>query len=166
MTGTLRLIVVLALCLGASANLRAADQPGKQSTKVYRCETQGKVTYSDTACEKAEDKVEVDTGGLNIADAQDTSINSRAIDNHTHNSHSSRSSGSSSRSSSRQASSSVAANQAQHKERCKQIASASDTIRGYETHMDTVRNFTDTADSQVKDLRKNLEKQRKDSNCR
>jgi hypothetical protein len=47
----------------------AADTPPSGGGRLFRCELQGKVTYSDTACEQSPTKIEIVTGSLNTSDA-------------------------------------------------------------------------------------------------
>jgi len=156
---TVSWMIVPALLTFAATNCIADDAPKSEPGKIYRCESQGHVTYSDTACAQAPDKTEVNTEGLN-------GYRSESIDNPPLNSSNGSSPSRADNKSAKDHSRSIAEEQAERRERCRQIASASETIRGYETHRDTVRQFASDADSQIAQKRKGVEKARAADKCR
>ena len=151
-------VMVSSLFAVAAFDCMADDPPKSEPGKVYRCESQGRVTYSDIACAKAPDKTEVNTEGLNSYHSESDYAPSNAS-NDSPPSHADNKP-------TKDHSRSIAEEQAERRERCKQIASASETVRGYETHRDTVREFASNADSQIAQKRKDVEKARAADKCR
>jgi CRISPR/Cas system CSM-associated protein Csm5 (group 7 of RAMP superfamily) len=62
MTVRLTYQIAIVFCVVAIASIsEGADSPTSKRVQVFRCEIDGKVTYSDTACERAADKTKVQT---------------------------------------------------------------------------------------------------------
>jgi hypothetical protein len=118
--------------------------------QIFRCESQGRVTYSDIACADAVDKMEVATTSLNSYSADEPPKRSAHIATAKPVAH---------------RSGSIAEEQLRHKERCKDLAEQLDSIsaklwaddpgRKHQAHIDRLH-----------EQQKKLERQRSAEKCR
>jgi hypothetical protein len=112
MTRNFCLSIYLSLALALA--LWAISLPAQADRPIFRCESGGKVTYSDSACPDAADQSEVETGPINIYTADQPTPHRTDAKHVVHRGES------------------IAETQIRHKERCKDLA---DQLEGIQTKM-------------------------------
>ncbi len=113
------------MALGLASATARADHP------IFRCESQGHVTYSDVVCATAADKTEVAAESLNLYSVNDSTLNDSMLNESTRKaSHaiSSRATNAKSTAVRRANGTSIAEDQMRHKQRCKDFADQLDMI--------------------------------------
>src|SRR5262252_8915998 len=138
--------LALALAIGA-IGFQVIDQ-ARADRPIFRCEAEGKVTYSDSTCPQTANKSEVETGPINVYSADQPTIHRTEPKHVAHRGES------------------TAATQIRHKERCKDLSDQLEVIQTKLRSSEPTRSGTRSDHNEkLRDRQLKLEKERKTEKC-
>lgn len=145
--------ILVALAMAAVLGFTSDGAAGEEARHLYRCELQGTLTYSDTACDAEPDKVEINVDRLNTYDATELPRNvaykSQSI----------------TRIEPRESpSASIAEEQMKHKQRCKEIVSRLDAVTEQMRRGDSGRGGPDRI-NRLREREREVEEQKRAEKC-
>lgn len=138
----------IAFFLGLVAFYLLAGPPSRADRPIFRCESEGRVTYSDTACADAPTKTEVDARSLNVYLADPSAQHRKTAKPAVHRGES------------------IAETQIRHKERCKDLANQIEAIETKLRSDNSLRNGSRSSrNDALEEKQRKLEKDRKTEKC-